>query len=593
MTTINQIRDTAGTTIFERGLKLMQQDCFDNFQQRIINDQLHLNSTVIGTYPYQVTLVLSHEDVLANSCTCPAAEYQHICKHAVAVWLEYIDRQNGVDEEDDDDSVASSPKTTARKPSGRAQELKHIRQWLEQSSREQLIEQLYDLAESSSTLRDDLSIRASLALSVTTAPSLNKYITKALPRRELWGYEDASDYFSHAYTQLQPIVEHLVELPALEALAWCLKALKRISTVDEYGDYADDFGAPLITLINSAIAQHYQRLEWPVEKRCAWLLERTLDNEGFPNIEELHLSDSEQALFYAAVQQEFDHIEVPRDHRQRQYNQRLQNLYRLLTSASAPALTDRQHIALKEKITHSASDYCNLATHWLDMEDELEAEDCLIRARSYSDIPVHVSIRIQELQERIDLLSGKADKVWRERWADFQKQPSFRAWSSLSTLLEEHHLEQHVPSDWLEISERLLCKLTNSRPVSHLNTPHPNTDITLFYLANQQYAKALDWVEGHSVGAETLIHVVKAGDLHRTYPDRVQKLAYQALDSCIKQTNKQAYAQAAEWLQHIHDVWGDDSKAGFPILVQQLQQQHRRKPNFMVALKQALPAYME
>ena len=591
MTTIDQVRHKAGTTIFERGLKLMQQDCFDNFQQRMINNQIHLNSTVIGTYPYQVTLVLNDEDLLANSCTCPAAEYQPICKHAVAVWLEYIDRQTGVD---DDDSVASSPKATARKPSGQAQELKQIRQWLEQSSREQLIEQLYDLAESSPALRDDLSIRASLALSVTTASSLNKYITKALPRRELWDYEDASDYFSHAYTQLQPIVEHLVELPALEALTWCLKALKRMSAVDEYSNYVDDFGAPLLTLINSAIAQHYQRLEWPAEKRCAWLLERTLDNEGFPNIKELHLSDREQALFYTVVQQEFDHVEVPRDHRQRQYNQGLQSLYWLLTSASAPALTDRQHIALKEKIACRASDYCNLATHWLDMEDELKAEDCLIRARSYSDIPVHISIRIQELQEHIDLLSGKADKVWRERWADFQKQASFRAWSSLSTLLEEHHLEQHVPSDWLDISERLLCKLaTNTRSTRHLTTAQSNTDAALFYLANQQYAKALGWAEGHPVSSETVIQIAQAGDLHHTYPDRVHKLAYQALDSCIKQTNKQAYAQAVEWLQHIHDVWGDDSKADFQTLVQQLQQQHRRKPNFMAALKQAFPAYLE
>lgn len=595
MTTIDQVRHKAGTTIFERGLKLMQQDCFQAYQQRTEGGFEQVHAQVIGTQLYQVSLMFRDNQLESHRCTCPAASYQDICKHAVAVWLEWIDRQNSSEEHGDADSIelltkstkAAPRKPTPRKPTKREQELVQIRQWLEQAPKEQLVDRLQSLAERIPELRSDMAAHASLALSPPKASALSKHITSALPKRKgLWEYRKVALYFDNATARLEPAIEHLVHLPAPEAIKWCSKAMERLEIVLEQIDDSGGYRMPLESLLMSAIVQHYHRLDWSLDKRLGWLLEHQLTGDLFSGVDQFSLPEDELTAFYALAQQEFDAIEVLKDYRKRTHHERLQDLYWLLTESPAPAITDKQSLLMQAKMACRAEDYCDLANRWLKQGDELEAEDCLVRARSYPRA-VHTDRNIRILQDKIDLASGKAKEVWEEQWIRFQKNPSFQRWSKLDALRKEYSLDQHMPDNWLETSERLLCKTAEPQALKQMPRVLIDSDPVLFYLANQHDEQCLQWAEKHAVDRSVLLQVVLTESVFARYPDRVLPLACQALDSHLGLSNKQAYSQVLEWLQKIRDCWGnaDEGHDGFRSLLQHLRHEHGRKKTFIADLQ--------
>jgi uncharacterized Zn finger protein len=88
---LHQIRQLAGDSVFKKGTDLLEQDRVQALHSENSHDRVTVTADVQGTRRYQVTLTFADGSLLHHRCTCPAADYQPICKHQVATCLEYLD----------------------------------------------------------------------------------------------------------------------------------------------------------------------------------------------------------------------------------------------------------------------------------------------------------------------------------------------------------------------------------------------------------------------------------------------------------------------------------------------------------------------
>ncbi len=601
---LHQIRQLAGDSVFKKGTDLLEQDRVQALHSENSHDRITVTSDVQGTRRYQVTLTFADGSLLHHRCTCPAADYQPICKHQVATCLEYLDslqddvsgpgdNQNNAA---DNTSAKNSANTAPRKPAKKDTELEQIQQWLQQQPSAALIERLSRLASQHPELRSELAIQAALALSPPTPAALNKHITKALPKRTgLWEYRKVAQYFDRALLQLQPVIDHIANLPAETALNWSAKALQRLGSVLEQIDDSGGFREALEYTLGKAISRDVARLDWPQECKLTWLLNQQLDNSDlFPSVAELELSDGEKQAFYQQVRAEFDRIDVASDYRQRTRNQRLHNLAGLLTSRPAPTLSPRERLAIDEKTATTAWECLRLAEGCLNLDDELSAEDFLLRARSLPH-DEHNRNRFDDVQQRIDLASGKAVSVWQQRWQNFQQSPGYKDWKILNALVEDYSLQASVPADWQAQADaclrQALTQPANSKPSWRMRAV--TDDMVNFYLATSQPEQALAWVKQQPVSMTAMINTLKQPANYQQASDTVIALATSALNDRVAITHNQAYAEAVEALQQLQQGWGSDGDDGFRQLVRELEATNRRKTNFVAGLKRHFSDYLK
>lgn len=96
---IEELLLAAGPQTFQKGFVLFQQN-------KVSNVKLQGNTataTVKGTSSYHVKVTMQPE--LHCQCTCPAAEYMSVCKHAVAVGLSLNQPRAEVEDELSDEQV--------------------------------------------------------------------------------------------------------------------------------------------------------------------------------------------------------------------------------------------------------------------------------------------------------------------------------------------------------------------------------------------------------------------------------------------------------------------------------------------------------
>lgn len=96
MLTKVDIKREAGTTIFSRGMEIYRSNKIKEFSVENADDYDYINAIVKGSgrnrYVVNATYDLVEEVIDTTYCDCPAfSSYNGICKHCVAILLEYID----------------------------------------------------------------------------------------------------------------------------------------------------------------------------------------------------------------------------------------------------------------------------------------------------------------------------------------------------------------------------------------------------------------------------------------------------------------------------------------------------------------------
>jgi uncharacterized Zn finger protein len=598
---IETIRQLAGDTIFEKGLKIMRADQFVRFDSRSDSPGIRVSATVQGTQRYQVVLIFKDHTLQHHQCDCPAADFQTICKHAVATWLEYLDRENSDKTEDSDPdnlerSPAASRSNSTKKPTTKAQELANIHQWLQQQPKEQLIERLFKLVQGSPEIRTELAVNAKLAAESPTLSNLGKYITQALPKRShLWEYRQVRQYFDKAVTRLAPVINHLDRLSPKLALDWCLKAFERLDKVLENIDDSGGFRFELETSLRHTTLKHYLRLEWPAPQRFEWLLQQLSSIDALAAEPRLFVADeTERRAFADWLLAEFHAIEVPADFRQRSHNPRLNNLLRLLTEIEGYETLNHQRLILQEKNASTARDCLSLASHWITLKDELKAEDLLLRARQLPH-ERYEQERIDQLQESIDLMSGQSNRVWQSRWQAFLAQPQFGDWQTLWQLAHQYQDTLQLPDNWLDRSEKaLLDKMANKQKDRRsFMSNHDAENIGRFYLETQQYPKLLIWCQQQDLSASLVMDVCATPGMLALSADQTLQLTHNCFDHILRFANNQAYKDALSCLTFLHTRWLPNGENEFRQLVSTLASTNKRRPNFYGPLSSQFAQWIE
>lgn len=89
--TVEDIISAAGLTVFQKGLLYAREGAVRHIT--VDSDQVH--AQVQGSTSYTVALRLDMDE-LTIRCNCPAAVYQPLCKHGVALALVYLEHdKNG------------------------------------------------------------------------------------------------------------------------------------------------------------------------------------------------------------------------------------------------------------------------------------------------------------------------------------------------------------------------------------------------------------------------------------------------------------------------------------------------------------------
>src|SRR2546423_18280 len=148
------LRDLAGPRSYERG----ENYAAGGYVHSITEYKGKLVATVTGTHDYQVKLWVER-DSLESDCTCPVGEMGQFCKHCVATALVWASEAESADEKRSGRKTGRSSTAAGR----RAGTLDGAREYLEQQSKESLIEILLEHALEDKRLRERLLLNAARA----------------------------------------------------------------------------------------------------------------------------------------------------------------------------------------------------------------------------------------------------------------------------------------------------------------------------------------------------------------------------------------------------------------------------------------------
>ncbi|AJR09457.1 hypothetical protein C9J03_02180 [Photobacterium gaetbulicola] len=212
----------------------------------------------MGTKPYSVVVSYTDGDFF-SSCTCPAAEYQTVCKHAVATALT-LWGEVAVEKDSSEHLRDSSPK-----------QVPSLRDWLAGKEVSELVDITLSLIEADPDTYDLWWQRAQMAHSPLSVKELKKQITKALPRRSIWEPDKVERYFERALESLRVLNEGIVQLSADQQMALLEYAESRLYTVllnmdDSYGYRLD-----LEQCLNGWLKAGFAKVSWSDKQKGAWL----------------------------------------------------------------------------------------------------------------------------------------------------------------------------------------------------------------------------------------------------------------------------------------------------------------------------------
>ncbi len=541
---------------FSKGEALAKAQSVRNIQ---LIDNTKVSAIVEGSSSYQVQLTVTPQlsGHLSGRCTCPAADYQPFCKHMVALAL-------SLDEE-------SKPGVSDKDK---------IRRYLSGLDSEELLDKLLDYLAKDESAWDALLLQVKLSEQAPSYSTLKSYVTKAMPRKQLWDWRDTGPYFANAEHQLTSVINtlHLLKVNDQWRLIEYINA--RLNVVLEQIDDSsgDRFG--IEGLINQTMPKVFQKLDWSEEKKAQWMFKRTAgyyEYDLFPSIEEDFVEVWQSNPHYLKLcRQALDSKDNSID------SWTLKQYANILIKMS----NDWHEVAaIKQKIAHQCRDYLELATLYLEHNETLDTEYWLAKARktaSRNEIK-----QCDHLQVSLFLQQGEKHQAWKLSNKLFEQSPSFYQYQQLEALKNTHDIEDDT---FLSRVEQALIDCYQAPNQTYV-TPH-NDSIVQFYIAQNEIPKACDWVDNHRTCHEILIalanHIIKA------LPHKALTYTIRVVSSLIDETNNHAYQEALTHLQTLESkLTGNEVMlAEFYRQIDHLAQTYKRKRNMLALLKKHYPTYL-
>lgn len=541
---LDQIKQLAGSR-FSLGKKLFENGKVSRLQ---IKDGV-VTAKVRGQQSYDV--LLQDGDPILNSCTCPAADHQDFCKHCVAVAL-----------------AAQEPEATTEGAEDK------LRQWFQFKPANELAEIIMELLEADEAAYEKWHLKFKASTTSFSFAELKKLVTKALPKRDLWEWDKVSNYFAKAEGQLNSVYEAMTPLDVEKRWKLLAHILKRLNEVLERVD--DSGGARFGTEqeLFEQMKHQFQQLQWSDSKKATWLVE-LLDNQDYmlaPSVTQFFHSESLHGAFLIQCEQTLsEHARDPN------YNQwRLRVFAEPLLEKAAETDNLKEQVRLHALVAHSVEDYLKICQLCLDHEEELDAEDWLLRAKKLVRTTEEKRI-CQGMEVSVHLALGEKEQAWQTCWQLFISHPTLEGYLALEQLEKQTGvMDEHYEAACEELLKGRYEEPKGSRGVQRFD------DILAFYLHRNELSKALKWATVHKASPAKLEEL--AGKLLNSKPKEALELYKRVLTAMISQGHNAAYRQACDLLLKLSAEVG--KTAGFKRLLKELAAEFKAKRNMLGLLKE-------
>ncbi|MDQ9090333.1 SWIM zinc finger family protein [Pseudoalteromonas haloplanktis] len=530
---LNDIKQRAASKSLDLGCELFAANSVSKLL--IIDNQVM--ASVMGQFKYKVTLEKSTDGQCWASCTCPAADYQEICKHAVAVAL----KVNSL-------SVAELEEVNAN---GTTQdnERSELIAWFLDKPANELTDIIMDFLDKSEHEYDKWLMMMASDKQVLGAGELSKLITKALPKKQVWGWSEVNSYFAEADSLFEMILPAIAKLPIEQQWQLNLKALIRFNTVLEHIDDSGGFRFEIEGSLNQNLSELFNQLPWSDEQKAQWIFEHFVDYkyDVFPSVpHDFNITPSVNTLFLSlcatAVEKRLQAGVDFDDWRQKSALTRLTSV--LIKHAQAQGDWQEQ-LRLIKLTAHNSDDYLKIMALCKARNDLLDAEYYLQQAYQRANKPNEVlACKRDEIEIRLELSEFKA--AWAIAWQLFIDNPSFNGFKDLQTLQLKTGV---IDAELTQKVEQLLLSLSEQKAQSsqrlHRFTNY-TSELLDFYIDQNEIEKARSLAAKHEVKSNQLITL--AGLIMTQYPQESIDLYQKSISDMIGQTNNNAYREATNLL---------------------------------------------
>ncbi|WP_019616763.1 SWIM zinc finger family protein [Psychromonas ossibalaenae] len=519
-----------------------------------------VTAIVSGQHDYHVRLIQG--EPIQNRCSCPAADYQDLCKHCVAVALLV---ENTPVEEIDSEAA------------GHVQ----LQEWFKQKSADELTGFLMTYIESSEHEFDKWLVIMRSEENGLGYVELSELISKALPEESVWNWDEVKSYFTHAEQMFAVIFPAIEKLPLAKQWSCILKALRRLNKVLEHVHDGGGFRFYLEGELKQKLVALFKLQNWSAEKKAQWLFSHfePFAYDVFPEIpEDFELSEQVRQLFLAKCLNSAESKSQSGEVNDREQKWSIKRLTQPLIEQAEQDGNWQEQCRLMNMSASTHSDYLAISSVCLENDEALDAEDWLRQAYKHAATPYEKE-RCQEHEVKVRAAQGEYKSAWRTAWQLFVDNPSFMTYKKLDKLqLQTGEIDAH----FIEKAEQILagCYAESSRGLP------ANADALLdFYLYRGELEKARLWAVSHKAGAAKLI---KLADLIiAEHPQDCVDLTHRAADSIIYQANNSAYQQAADLLVKLEKNLkvNNVDRDILHLMIAKIIKQHKAKRNMMKLLK--------
>ncbi len=409
---------------------------------------------------------------------------------------------------------------------------------------------------------------------------IKKMITKALPKKQVWGYAEASAYFNHSDNMFVDIFTAIDRLPIDKQWQLNLYALVRLNTVLEQ---VDDSGGDRLYIegeLNQRLSHLFNQQAWSDDEKAQWIFEhyKEYKYDVFPSVpEDFNLTQQVHNNFVALCQ-----IEVQKRQQQGMDLSEWKTRYafeRLIKPLIKEAQQNndwQEQCRLMAMSAYDERNFLEIAKLCVN-NDPLEAEHWLKKAYGAAENG-RAKISCQKFEVELRLALKEYTQAWQLAWQLFTQSPNFAGYKSLIALEQKTGV----------IDEQYQTKVEQIFQDNQIENGYGkrfrDTDSLLsFYLYHQQLDKARLWVKSHKAESSKLLTL--ADLIVAEQPQEAIDLYCRVVLSTVDHGNNQAYQQATDLLLTLEKNLQGNHCDELQLMISQIIKQHKAKRNMMKLLK--------
>lgn len=606
--TLDDLEDWAGETILSRGDKYQRQD---RVKDLAITEDNGLIAWVQGSKRYATKVILDEDGRLTANCACLC---DFVCKHAVAVVIDYLDkigRNKTLPRVDDDDERIDllTPDIWEENISGKtkaAEVAAEIIDALKSKTKNQLVELLSDIIRSHSDIAKEFAEQK--LLQEGKVPDLVKQIRREIRKigegtnyRDNWDYEIYIPDLSKIRRKLEALLKAGYPDDVLKL------AKEIIDKGDELIEYINDEGETGIELgsCSPIIVKALEQSSLDEVSKLNWALDIVL-NDHYGIYEEIagyFHSPHPEATWNMLADQLAKRLNKMSRPKQNDYswNYRRNDLSSWLAHALEMAGRKAEVIPLYEKEALITNSYARLVDYLINAKRYEEAEEWITKGvtatqENQPGTAHHLRTKLLEIRKSKRDWQSAAELIV----VDFVENSSVEKFKECQKICEKIKL-------WMEVRESLLNYLQNGElPWNRKDWALPycgfeknavkkqddfpkHYDLIDIAIYEKQPEQVLYWYEQvlkkYRGYQDHYFHDRVAEAVKNYNPERAVEIWKTASEGLIAQTKPKCYEEAARYLRKIKILLFQQKKEDYwKRYLAQLKFQNARKRSCIAVL---------